>query len=177
MASKLTAKTENTSPAATDVIYIVDDPGGSPASQKLTLGTLATYVNNLYTLPSTQYDFCINWAFDSGGTTALTSKILPGIKVPRAGTIQTWEINSGTINGNGTFDVYKSTYANLPTAAADTIIGTATKPSIAGTSMAIGTPTTWGTVTFSAGDWLTPELTGAGTINQVTLALIGKWTA
>lgn len=34
--TKTTALTENTTPAETDIIYIVDDPGGTPASQKIT---------------------------------------------------------------------------------------------------------------------------------------------
>ena len=35
--TKVTALTENTTPALTDIMYIVDDPGGSAASQKVTL--------------------------------------------------------------------------------------------------------------------------------------------
>lgn len=38
--TKTTALTENTTPAATDIMYIVDDPGGSAASQKITLASL-----------------------------------------------------------------------------------------------------------------------------------------
>ncbi len=39
---KLTALTENTTPALTDIMYIVDDPGGTPASQKCTIANLKT---------------------------------------------------------------------------------------------------------------------------------------
>lgn len=39
--TKVTALTENTAPAATDLLYIVDDPGGSPLSQKITVANLA----------------------------------------------------------------------------------------------------------------------------------------
>ena len=38
--SKLTALTANTTPASADILYIVDDPGGSPLSQKITWGNL-----------------------------------------------------------------------------------------------------------------------------------------
>lgn len=38
--SKLTALTANTAPASTDILYIVDDPGGSPLSQKITWANL-----------------------------------------------------------------------------------------------------------------------------------------
>jgi hypothetical protein len=38
--TKLTALTANTTPALTDILYIVDDPGGTPASQKVTLTSI-----------------------------------------------------------------------------------------------------------------------------------------
>ncbi len=38
--SKLTALTAMTTPVSTDILYIVDDPGGSPLSQKITHGNL-----------------------------------------------------------------------------------------------------------------------------------------
>lgn len=39
--TKVTALTENTTPVGTDLVYIVDDPGGTPASQKITVANLA----------------------------------------------------------------------------------------------------------------------------------------
>lgn len=38
--AKITALTENTSPVSTDIIPIVDDPGGTPVTQKTTLANL-----------------------------------------------------------------------------------------------------------------------------------------
>lgn len=38
--AKLTALTANTAPVSADILYIVDDPGGSPLSQKITWGNL-----------------------------------------------------------------------------------------------------------------------------------------
>lgn len=40
--AKVTALTENTAPLTTDVLMIVDDPGGTPASQKITVANLMT---------------------------------------------------------------------------------------------------------------------------------------
>lgn len=40
--TKVTGLTANTSPALTDVMLIIDDPGGTPASQKVTLANLKT---------------------------------------------------------------------------------------------------------------------------------------
>lgn len=38
--AKLTALTANTAPVSADILYIVDDPGGTPLSQKITWGNL-----------------------------------------------------------------------------------------------------------------------------------------
>lgn len=40
--AKLTALTANSAPVGTDIVYLVDDPGGTPLSQKMTLTTLKT---------------------------------------------------------------------------------------------------------------------------------------
>lgn len=45
--TKTTALTENTTPLTTDIMYIVDDPGGSAASQRITVANLATLINGL----------------------------------------------------------------------------------------------------------------------------------
>lgn len=42
--TKTTALTENTAPVSTDIMYMVDDPGSSPLSQKMTLATLRTFI-------------------------------------------------------------------------------------------------------------------------------------
>ena len=38
--AKITALTENTTPLPTDIVPIVDDPAGTPVTQKVTLGNL-----------------------------------------------------------------------------------------------------------------------------------------
>lgn len=50
--AKLTALTENTTPALTDDLYIVDDPGGTPASQRITVGNLLAVPSPTFTTPS-----------------------------------------------------------------------------------------------------------------------------
>lgn len=45
--TKTTALPENTTPVTTDIMMIVDDPGGSAASQKITLINMATLINSL----------------------------------------------------------------------------------------------------------------------------------
>ena len=43
--SKITALAANTTPASTDLTVIVDDPGGTPATQKMTVDTLDDYLS------------------------------------------------------------------------------------------------------------------------------------
>lgn len=43
--TKVTGLTENTAPILTDILYIVDDPGGSAASQKVTLANIQALLN------------------------------------------------------------------------------------------------------------------------------------
>lgn len=42
--TKTTGLTENTAPVTTDLMYMVDDPGGSALSQKMTLATMRAFV-------------------------------------------------------------------------------------------------------------------------------------
>jgi hypothetical protein len=119
-------------------------------------------------------DFSISYAIDGAGA-LITNKRYPGIEIPKDGTIEGWRIHSGTWVGNGTVDIEKCTYAALSTSVS--IIGTGTKPSIAGANKATGAITTWGTTTFSKGDWIFPTVSGIGTIQQLTAVLYGKWTA
>jgi len=45
MDAKITALDANTTPASTDLTVIVDDPGGTPATQKMTVDTLDDYLS------------------------------------------------------------------------------------------------------------------------------------
>lgn len=45
--TKITALTANTTPATTDLLAIVDDPSGTPATQKITLENLLKVINGL----------------------------------------------------------------------------------------------------------------------------------
>lgn len=44
---KITALTENTSPVTTDIMVIVDDPAGTPVTQKITLANLKTVLGGI----------------------------------------------------------------------------------------------------------------------------------
>lgn len=57
---KITALTENTAPVLTDILPMVDDPAGTPATQKISLSTLA----DLFTNNSIYRQAIINGNFD-----------------------------------------------------------------------------------------------------------------
>jgi hypothetical protein len=71
--SKVTALTANTTPALTDVMMIVDDPAGTPASQKIEV----TYLDNLLRAADMAYVATANKAVANTG--AETSMIGTGV--------------------------------------------------------------------------------------------------
>ena len=83
---KVTALTENTSVAGTDILYIVDDPSGTPASQKIT-------VLNLFDSIDTSAEL-ITIVTDESGSGVLIFGTQPTIS---SGTITTPTITAGTM--------------------------------------------------------------------------------
>jgi|SRR3990172_166024 len=89
--AKITALTENTTPIGTDLLAIVDDPAGTPVTQKVTLAnidtllsaTTKTLTNKTLTSPKINEDVALTAtatqlnAVGSGGvTTRLLSKVI-----------------------------------------------------------------------------------------------------
>ena len=48
---KLTSLTEDTSPTTDDIVYVVDDPGGTPTGKKVTLSNLLTGMKGIKSNP------------------------------------------------------------------------------------------------------------------------------
>lgn len=72
--SKITALTENTTPATSDIIEIVDDPGGSPLSQKITLTNLFKVINSFTALTTLDKNSDSTLVYDA--STATVKKVL-----------------------------------------------------------------------------------------------------
>jgi hypothetical protein len=109
--------------------------------------------------------FAMNFIIGNAGTVAIeTVGMYPYFRTNRAGTITACSISSGTVVGNATIDIWKGNYATPPTGTAQSIIGTATKPSFAGSTKYQSTALTWGTVAFGSGDIFAINLVGVGTI-------------
>ena len=72
--SKITALTENTSPLVTDILPMVDDPGGTPLTQKVTFASLLSviypvgsiYISTASTNPATLFGMGTWSAFGAG---------------------------------------------------------------------------------------------------------------
>jgi len=122
-------------------------------------------------------DFSVTYIISSPAA----STLYPPFECGYNGTIEAVRLNSGTTLGNGTVDLYKMTYANIGTGTPGTafsIVGTATKPAIAGTNVSeVTTFTGWTSTTFTKGDWIYPYVTGAGTIANLSVAISGRKTA
>lgn len=71
---KVTALTANTTPALTDIVPMVDDPGGTPTTQKITIANLLSlaypvgsiYISTSSTNPGTSLGFGTWSAFGAG---------------------------------------------------------------------------------------------------------------
>jgi len=124
-------------------------------------------------------DFVVNYIIGNAGTTAISETgLYPPFAMGFDGTFERCELYAGTIAGNGTIDIYEGSYGTPPTTSAQSIIGTATKPSVAGGTTYQATTLTWGTTTFSKYDVFAPFLgTAVGTIACLTLVIYGKRTA
>jgi hypothetical protein len=133
--------------------------------------TLVTTVNVLNAVTGA---FGLSYIITTPGSATLWQPVECGF----AGTIESIRLNSGTVKGNGTIDLYKMTYNNVGTGTPGTefsMIGTATKPSIAGTQVYQGTTFTgWTATTFNKGDWLYPYVVNSGTITALTISICGR---
>ncbi len=67
--SKLTAATANTTPATTDVLYMVDDPAGTPLTQKISFENFLKVINGLTedVSPVTASDFLLSYDTSASG--------------------------------------------------------------------------------------------------------------
>jgi len=181
---KISAMTAGT-PAAADLIPF--ERGGT-ANFSTTRDVLATSITgtgitgqkliwNAGTVKWIDDDFSVTCVIPS----PTASVLYPPFECGFNGTIEAVRLNSGTVLGNGTVDLYKMTYAQVGTGTPGTafsIVGTAAKPAIAGTHVYQNTTFTgWTYTTFTKGDWIYPYVTGAGTVLNLSVAISGRKTA
>ncbi len=118
--SKVTALTENTAPILTDVMYVIDDPGGTPASQKVTLTNLLKLINLDGWVPS-----AYTWVYASADDPTftftiagvdLTTKYYPGMRLKltqSTGGTKYFIVTKVAFSTNTTVTIYGGTDYNL----------------------------------------------------------------
>jgi hypothetical protein len=125
---KLTALAAEAAPVSTDILYLVDDPGGAPASRKVTVGNLAgaMYVWQTFT-------------FTYSGDAVVSSGVFR-LAAPCTLTIDSVHLTCNTaptgasiivdVNKNGV--TIFTTQGNRPAIAATAFSGTSAAPDVTG---------------------------------------------
>lgn len=165
--AKLTALTAVTSASTDDLLYVVDDPGGTPASKKITFDNLQKSITTLSSSANALIG-SVGITIDGGGAT-ITTGIKGYIEVPYACTINrvtTLADQSGSI----VIDIWKDVYANYPPTVADTITASA-KPTLSSATKAQDSTLTGWTTSISAGDILGFNVDSVTTLTRVHLIL------
>jgi hypothetical protein len=164
--TKVTDLTELEAPDSADLLYVVDDPGGSPASKKATIENVVA--GGLGTAQKTR---TINYLI-GGATTAIASGIVKGdIMWDYAAELQAWTLladQAGTI----TIDVWSANgTANFPPTNAASICNGHEPAIAAGTTWAQDTDLSdWSDTSIAEGDIWRLNVDGCGTITSVTAA-------
>lgn len=200
---KVTAKTELTAAIPTDMVMIVDDPGGSPATKKITVANLIAGVStakgdiNIGTGVSTSSKLTVgsnaqklvansaatngvSWIDDDVAIEIMlgngVNEILTGVQAyVEMPFAMTLEAVRVVSKDSGSIviDVWKDTYANFPPTDADTITS-ATPPTITTAVKVEDTDLTNWTKAFAKGDWLAFNVDSVTTCTLVTISLSGK---
>jgi len=200
---KITALTELTAAIGTDMAVIVDDPGGSPATKKITVANLIggaiaakgdIYVGTgvsaatALTVGSNAQKLVANSAATNGvawidDDVAIEIMLGNGVNEILTG-VQCYvempfamTIEAARVvskeSGSIVIDVWKDTYANFPPTDADTITASA-PPTLSSAAKAEDTDLTGWTKALAKGDWLAFNVDSVTTCTLVTLSLSGK---
>lgn len=80
----LHSMTENTTPATTDEMYLLDNPGGSPADNRITIASLFKIINSFTadSTPDNGADYVATWDNSTGVVKKVLLSLLGGYYVP-----------------------------------------------------------------------------------------------
>ena len=165
---KITQLTALASVATSDVLPIVDDPGGSPETKKVTVANLFAALTAA-ALPTDIRTRFVNYSI-GGDTVAISTGVVKGdLMWEISGTLQSWTLladQSGAIK----IDVWKDTYANFPPTDADTICN-GHEPEIAasGAKAQDTDLSDWGDTSIAAGDIWRFNVDSCTSITAVTI--------
>lgn len=200
---KITALTELTAAVSTDMAVIVDAPGGTPVTKKITVGNLIAGVStakgdiNVGTGVSTSSALTVgtnaqklvansaatngvSWIDDDVAIEIMmgngVNEILTGVQCyVEMPFAMTVEAARLVSKDSGSIvvDIWKDSYANFPPTDADTITSS-TPPTITTATKSEDTDLTSWTTALAKGDWLAFNVDSVTTCTLVTLSLSGK---
>lgn len=164
--SKITALSENTTVAGTDLLEVVDDPGGSPTSQKATVSNVVQAGVTTHQKTRT-----VNILI-GGGSTEIADGVIKGdVMFDFDGTLSAWTLladQAGAIK----IDIWRDTYGNFPPTNDDSICNSH-EPEIAATNAAAQDTdlADWADTSIAAGDIWRLNVDSCTTITAVSLCL------
>lgn len=148
--AKITALTANTTPATTDILPMVDDPGGTPSTQKMTFANFLKVVNGLTedTTPDTANDFLLSYDTSAGAAKKVKPSNIAST-VPTDGwtapTSETWTYASAstfTVSGDLTARFQKGTRLKLTQTTVKYFVVTGSSYSAPNTTVTVAVNTT-----------------------------------
>ena len=180
-------------PAATDILPMVDDPGGTPLTRSVTVAELMdfasddtiTFTNKTFDAAGTGNsltnvaDADIADTADvkqgtitfviSGGGSAVGTGVAGDLEIPFACTIDRQTMLLDT-SSSTVLDIWKDTYANFPPTVADTITASAKPTTSAAVKDQDATLTGW-TTAITAGDTLRFNVDSNDNATLITISL------
>lgn len=162
--TKISALPASSGLVAADLIVVVDDPAGTPASQKATMAQVNDFVK------ANAHKGAISYTIDGGGSAIATGLVKAGLPIPYSCTLDEWTLIADT-SGAIVIDVWKDTYANYPPTNADAMPGAGKEPTITATGVKAQDTdlTDWTSRTITAGDILYFNVDSCTSITNCTL--------
>ncbi len=118
-------------------------------------------------VPPALLERTIVFVIDGGGASPTTG-VKPGVEMPVAGTITSARIFADQ-SGSAVVDIKKASYANLPGSLSS--IAASAKPTLSSAQKNQDSTLTGWTKTFSAGDWLVPNLDSVTTCLWIVVTI------
>lgn len=168
--TKVSALTASGAITGDDLLYMVDDPGGTPTSKKITFTNLQSSISSVPTaaLATNTKVRIIGGTKDGGGLAISSGKIKGFVQVPYSGTITAWAI--GVDAGTATMKAWKVA-AGTAVPTSSNSINTSGVAISSGTYIRSTTVTDFTTTTVTANDIFAFNIETVATATELTFQL------